>query len=157
MKNYKLIISGFLSAAVVALPLSIQATDAKADVKPYPLSKCLISGDKLGGDMGKPVVLVNDKQELKFCCNDCVKEYKKDPAAYLQKLDKASQQAAKDHPYPLDKCLISGEKLGGDMGKPFVFVYDDREIKLCCSSCLADFKKNSAKYLKQLDQAKAGK
>ena len=57
-------------------------------------------------------------------------------------------------PYPLDKCIVSDEKLG-DMGKPYVFTYEGQEIKLCCKSCEKDFKKSPAKYLKKI--AAAGK
>ena len=35
----------------------------------------------------------------------------------------------------------SGEKLG-EMGEPFVFVHEGREIKLCCKDCQKDFKKD---------------
>ena len=62
------------------------------------------------------------------------------------------KKAEKPKPYPLDKCLVSGEKLG-EMGKPFVFTYEGQEIKLCCKSCQKDFKKTPAKYLKKLASA----
>lgn len=55
-------------------------------------------------------------------------------------------------PYPLDTCIVSGEKLG-EMGKPFVFTHEGQEIKLCCKSCQKDFKKEPAKYLKKLKAA----
>lgn len=55
-------------------------------------------------------------------------------------------------PYPLEKCLVSDEKLG-EMGKPFVFTHEGQEIKLCCKSCQKDFKKDPAKYLKKLAAA----
>jgi YHS domain-containing protein len=55
--------------------------------------------------------------------------------------------------YPLTKCLVSGEKLGGDMGKPFVFTYEGREIELCCKSCKKEFDKDPAKYMKAYDAA----
>lgn len=60
---------------------------------------------------------------------------------------------AKPRPYPLDTCVVSGEKLGGEMGKPYVFTYEGREIKFCCKGCMKDFKKDPAKYLKKLDEA----
>jgi len=66
---------------------------------------------------------------------------------------KSEQKTAKPKPYPLTTCVVSGEKLGGDMGKPYVFTHEGREIKLCCKSCLKDFKKDPAKYLKKLDAA----
>jgi len=57
-------------------------------------------------------------------------------------------------PYILKTCPVSGDKLG-EMGEPYVFAYEGREIKLCCKGCLKDFKKNAAKYLKQITQAEA--
>jgi hypothetical protein len=63
--------------------------------------------------------------------------------------------------YPLKTCVVSDEKLGGDMGDPYVFTYKDknnpndpgREVRLCCKSCLKDFNKEPAKYLKKIDDA----
>lgn len=66
---------------------------------------------------------------------------------------KSEPQTGKPKPYPLTTCVVSGEKLGGDMGKPYVFTHEGREIKLCCKSCLKDFKKDPAKYLKKFDAA----
>ncbi len=54
-------------------------------------------------------------------------------------------------PYPLDKCIISGKKLG-DMGAPLTFTYKDREIKLCCAGCKAKFDKDPDGYLKKIDE-----
>ena len=66
--------------------------------------------------------------------------------------DEKKDEKAK--PYPLDKCIVSDEKLG-EMGKPYVFTHEGQEIKLCCKSCLKDFNKDSAKYMKKI--ADAGK
>ena len=52
-------------------------------------------------------------------------------------------------PYPINTCIVSGEKLG-EMGKPFVFVYQGQEIKLCCKDCKKKFDKDPATYLKKL-------
>ncbi len=61
-------------------------------------------------------------------------------------------------PYTLKTCIVSGEKLGGDMGKPYAFAYQGQEFKLCCKGCLKDFNKEPAKYVKKLAEAqKAGK
>ncbi|HEX5399987.1 MAG TPA: hypothetical protein VFY06_13160 [Verrucomicrobiae bacterium] len=53
------------------------AGNANAKVKPYPLDYCVVSGDKFDGDMGKPIVIVYKGQEMKFCCADCPKKFKK--------------------------------------------------------------------------------
>jgi hypothetical protein len=60
----------------------------------------------------------------------------------------------KAKPYPLEKCVVSDEKLG-EMGKPYVFKHEGREVRLCCKDCLKDFKKDPAKYMKKLDEAEA--
>jgi len=65
--------------------------------------------------------------------------------------DSKSDKTAK--PYPLKTCVVSGEKFGGDMGEPYVFTHEGREIKLCCKSCLKDFKKDTAKYIKKIEAA----
>jgi len=57
-------------------------------------------------------------------------------------------------PYPLKTCVVSGEKLG-EMGKPYVYEYKDREIKFCCKDCVKDFKKDTAKYIKKIEEAEA--
>jgi YHS domain-containing protein len=66
----------------------------------------------------------------------------------------AADKAEKLKPYPLDKCVVSDEKLG-EMGKPFVSEYKGREMKFCCKSCLKDFNKDTAKYIKKLEVAEA--
>lgn len=60
--------------------------------------------------------------------------------------------------YPLDTCVVSGEKLG-EMGKPYEYVHKedgkpDRVVMLCCKMCVGKFKKDPAKYLAKLDAAK---
>jgi YHS domain-containing protein len=60
-------------------------------------------------------------------------------------------------PDKLTTCPVSGEKLGGDMGKPYVFVYQGQEVKLCCSGCKKDFDKDPAKYVKKIQDAAAAK
>jgi hypothetical protein len=66
----------------------------------------------------------------------------------------ADQKSEKAKPYPLKTCVVSDEKLG-EMGDAYVFTYQGREIKLCCKSCLKDFKKDPAKYIKKIEEAEA--
>lgn len=74
-------------------------------------------------------------------------------AAPLTALAADATTKKKAKPYTLKTCLVSDEKLGGDMGDPYVFTHKDREIKLCCKSCLKDFNKNTAKYVKKIEEA----
>jgi len=54
--------------------------------------------------------------------------------------------------YPLETCVVSGEKLGA-MGKPYVFVHEGTEVKLCCERCKTAFDKNPPKDLAKLAEA----
>lgn len=63
-----------------------------------------------------------------------------------------SHGASPAKPYPLDKCIVTDEAF--EHGKPYTFVHNGQEIKLCCKDCLADFEKDPAKYLAKLNQAK---
>ncbi|MBI4326642.1 MAG: hypothetical protein HY674_15465 [Chloroflexi bacterium] len=75
------------------------------------------------------------------------------PMAGFAAEKKADKNAKKPKPYTLNVCAVSDEKLGGDMGAPYVFTHEGREIKLCCKSCLKDFKKAPAKYIKKIEEA----
>ncbi len=66
------------------------------------------------------------------------------------------QKQEKARAYPLDKCIVSDEKLG-EHGQPYVFTHQGQEIKLCCKDCLPDFEKEPAKYLKKIADAKKDK
>ena len=68
---------------------------AKAEAA-YPLASCVVSDDKFdGGAMGKPQnyiykVAGQPDRLVRFCCKDCVNDFKKDPAQYLNKIDAAA-------------------------------------------------------------------
>jgi len=53
-------------------------------------------------------------------------------------------------PYPLDVCIVAGEKLGS-MGDPVVIIHEGREIKFCCDECLPKFQANPGEYLGKLE------
>lgn len=150
MKFTKHILTAVLLTGLAAGVLSARAddkhehADKKTEAKPYPSSTCLISNEALES-MGKPVVLAVNGQEIKFCCKNCLKDYEKDKTGYMKKLAEAE---AKAKPYPMKTCLVTGE--GFDHGKPYVFAYEDQQIKLCCKDCLKDFKKNPAMQMKKL-------
>jgi YHS domain-containing protein len=57
-------------------------------------------------------------------------------------------------PYTLKTCVVSGDKLG-EMGAPFAYTYEGREIKFCCKGCVKDFKKEPAKYIKLIEEGEA--
>jgi YHS domain-containing protein len=66
----------------------------------------------------------------------------------------ADKPTEKPKPYTLKTCPVSDEKLG-EMGKPFVFTYEGREIKLCCKDCQKEWKKSPEKFIKKIETAEA--
>ncbi|MFZ2281068.1 MAG: hypothetical protein WAW39_24930 [Prosthecobacter sp.] len=54
--------------------------------------------------------------------------------------------------YPLKKCVVSDEDLGG-MGKPVKVTHDGTDVYLCCKSCLKDFNKDPAKFVAKVKSA----
>jgi hypothetical protein len=140
-------ISGFVLGVALAVG-SVTAADGKAaKAKPYPLDVCVVSGEKFGGDMGEPYVFVYEGREVKLCCKSCKKDFDKDTAKFVAKIDEA---AKKVKPYKLTTCVVSGEKLGDDA---YVFIVKGQEVRLCCKDCAKEFNKDSAKYLKKLETA----
>lgn len=72
------------------------SSSTNAVSKPYPLNYCIVSGDKIGGDMGKPITTNYLGQQIIFCCSDCPADFSKNPQKYMKKLAAAEKkQAAK--------------------------------------------------------------
>lgn len=83
-----------LSLSLLALPLAGLAADKKAEkAKPYPLKTCVVSDEEINdkGDM-KPYSFVHEGQEVKLCCKNCLKDFKKDTAKYMAKIEAAQKK-----------------------------------------------------------------
>ena len=116
----------------------------------YPLDHCLVMLDeKLGGD-AKSVVLGN--RLYKFCCKKCINNFQKNSARYVTAYEKAVIGKQRDH-YPLETCVVSGEKLGE---KHFDFVIGSRLVRTCCEDCAKKVLENPAGYMAKLDAAGKG-
>ena len=113
-----------------------------AQQKPlWPLNSCPISGEAMGS-MGDPIDFVLGTRYVKLCCKGCLKGVKKDPAAFLLKLDKlVMPELVKT--YPIKTCVVSGEELGS-MGESLDMMYGHRLVRLCCKGCLRSYKKDPA-------------
>lgn len=104
----RLVAGGLVLAAAVMAITSISRADGTNSVAaaskpvPYPLKTCVVSGDKLGGDMGDPVVFIyQDKakginQEIKFCCPMCKPKFLADPDKYMKIIRAAEAKNAKN-------------------------------------------------------------
>lgn len=76
------------------------------------------------------------------------------PACNAEKKDEASLPPGAD--YPLQVCVVSGEKLGS-MGKPHVIKHEGTEVQFCCKSCVKDFNAEPKKFLAKIEAAHAAK
>jgi len=76
--------------------------------------------------------------------------------------DKSADNQDADNPsaetttsYPLDVCVVSGEKLGS-MGKPHVITHEGTEVRFCCKECVPKFNENPDKFVAMVKAGKAG-
>jgi len=85
-----------LLVSLCAAALTANAADTNtAKLKPYTLKTCIVSGDKIG-EMGDPFVYAYKGREIKFCCKGCLKDFNKEPAKYIKKIEEAEAKAKKD-------------------------------------------------------------
>jgi len=115
------LIAGLLAITLLARAQNVKTTDGAASSpttscpmggccflaaatpeKNPTVETCVVSGDRLG-EMGKPFEYTYKEagkpdRVILLCCKDCVKDFEKEPAKYLKKLDEAA--AAKKQPAP---------------------------------------------------------
>ena len=89
MKSTKHLLTAVLLTGLAAGVLSTHAADKKA--KPYPLATCVVSGEKFEGSDMKPYEFVHEGQAIKLCCKSCLKDFNKEPAKYLKKIEEAEK------------------------------------------------------------------
>lgn len=91
-----IVLTLMLAALTLSKAVAAEKSD-KADKKSkssYPLTTCIVSGEKLDS-MGDPYVFKYQGREVRLCCKDCQKDFKKDPSKYLKKLDEAEKKGSK--------------------------------------------------------------
>lgn len=94
------ILSSTLLTALAAAGFAADAAGDAGDApkpKPYTLDTCIVSGDKLGG-MGEAVTVIREGREIKFCCKGCIKDFDKDSAKFIKKIEEAVKAKADAKP-----------------------------------------------------------
>jgi len=137
-------------AAPADKPVVTEADVVATQLPSYPLDTCVVSGMPLNG-MGSPKNVVREGRLVRLCCESCVAEVDKDPAAAIAKID-AAVIAAQRPTYPLEVCPVSGQKLGA-MGDPIDYVHGTRLVRMCCKGCVAPFEGDPAPFMKKIDLA----
>jgi hypothetical protein len=137
-----------VTAATAAFAFGVTAAEKKFKLKtrPYPLETCVISSEKLG-EMGEPFALVEGNQEVLLCCKSCKKDFEKDKKTAMAKISEAWKKVK---PYPLEVCIVSGEKL--QSAEAVGVVSEGRELNFCCKDCVKDSRR-TPQYVKRFDDA----
>ena len=125
----------------------VDAAIIKEQMPNYPLTTCPISGNEFGEEH-PGINVIHGTRLVRFCCEDCVKSYKKNPAKAMAALD-AAYIAAQLPDYKPTTCPVSGEELGG-MGDPVNLLYGNTLVRLCCKGCVKKFKKEPAMFMEKL-------
>lgn len=80
-----------------AAPDAAWLAKAKAE---YPLKTCVVSDEEIGsmGDGVDHVYKQDGKPDrlVRFCCESCIKDFKKEPVKYLKAIDEAAAKAKKN-------------------------------------------------------------
>ena len=152
-----LVCSAFLAAAAFAADPSDKAPDKKEKEKPKPVNAtCPVSDEKVD-----PEVTANYKgKTVGFCCSDCVKDFNKDPAKYMKKVeaeeaknkkkdDKKGAQPSADSTKPVNRfCAIEKENAVDPTVK--TTTYKGKVVGFCCEDCIKKFDANPDLYMASL-------
>lgn len=70
---------------LLGITLSLASCEKAPLSGSYPLTTCIVSGEKLDS-MGDPYVFTHEGTEVRLCCESCRDDFDKEPAKYLVKL-----------------------------------------------------------------------
>lgn len=124
-----------------AAGVAVQSTD-QAQAKAIPQATCPV----MGGKIDKQYYADYQGKRVYFCCSGCIKEFQKDPAKYVKKLEDSGVTLEKA-PVVQTTCPVTGDKVD----KSQYVDYQGKRIYTCCSGCVEEVKKDPAKYVKQLE------
>ena len=70
---------------ILLLCLGLASCGKTSNAGSYPLTTCVVSGEKLDS-MGDPYVFTHEGTEVRLCCESCLDDFNKEPAKYMAKL-----------------------------------------------------------------------
>lgn len=131
----------WIAAIIISSGLTAgAATDA--ETKATPKAKSQSTCPVMGGSINKKYFAEHEGKRVYFCCPGCDAPFKKDPAAYVKKLE--------DSGVTLEKVQTACPVMGGAIDKNFYLDHEGQRIYFCCGMCPDTFKADPAKYLKVL-------
>ena len=90
-------------AAVAALALAVGCKEeagggaAAAIPATLPGNVCVVSGEKIGEGGMKPVTIDYKGNKITFCCDDCPKDFQKNPDKYVAALKSGKPLPKEEH------------------------------------------------------------
>lgn len=96
VKHLRILVIAVVSLVCLLTSEAFAAENKPKDkkLKPYPLKTCAVTDENLGS-MGNAYVFEHQGREIKLCCKACLKEFKKDPAKYVKKIEQAEKKNKK--------------------------------------------------------------
>lgn len=120
-------------AAAPALAERVRDAAYAAQAANYPLATCVASGEKLGADT-YDVMFGN--RLVRFCCEDCVDEFKANPSAMLAQLDAAAMKGKKTEKVDGESKGHEGHGKGKDVDKGVSLTSSDAKSAGCGDACV---------------------
>ena len=142
----------------------------KDDAKKKPINaKCPVQGE----DIDSAVTTAYKGKTVAFCCEDCVKEFKKDPEKYMKQIaadnkkaedakkgdkgkgkseggsaDKSDSQAAGKSAKPINQfCVVHPEDA---VDETVTTEYEGKVVGFCCEDCQKKFDLDPKAYVAKL-------
>ncbi len=103
MKRLNVTLAVLLATGLLVIPFTAAAAEKKAEIeppkklkaKPYLRKTCIVSDETFGGVMGEPNAITYKDREIKFGGKDCKKDFDKEPAKFIKKLEAAEAKGSK--------------------------------------------------------------
>ncbi|HEX8372992.1 MAG TPA: hypothetical protein VF585_09450 [Chthoniobacterales bacterium] len=83
------LLKSILSLTILPLFGSVSSIHAQNPPAEYPLTKCVISDEKLGNH-GKPVKVTHDGTDVYLCCKMCSKDFAKEADKFVAQVKEAA-------------------------------------------------------------------
>ena len=132
----------FIFSLSSALALTTTGFILASENKTKPQELCPVMGHKIDSK------IYSDYQgrRIYFCCTDCVKKFKAEPAAYLKKSEIQSASPTGAAKKQTD-CPVMGMKI-----TPGVYIdYKGKRVSFCCPSCLEKFNADPDGLIKKME------
>lgn len=130
---------GLLAATGFALGVAPAGDDHGPGEKciEYHAPLCPVSGE----EANLSVCVAADDGPVFFCCRGCVAKYQAEPAKFAEKVA-AQRKAVATLPKVQKTCPVSGKPIDKDVAAEI----KGETIHFCCKDCIAEYRKDPAKY-----------